>query len=290
MPCYYPLDAWKFKGTVAFRPPGQKLRIPCGQCIGCRLERSRQWATRCLHESQQHNANCFITLTYSPLSLPESGSLVKKDFQDFMKRFRKKITPTKIKYFHCGEYGDKLQRPHYHACIFGYDFPDRKLYTVRNETRLYTSETLQALWPQGFSTIGDVTFESAAYVARYCVKKVTGQQAEEHYTRVDETTGEIHFLEPEYATMSRGGRNGKGIGHTWFETYETDVFPSDECIVRGKKTKPPRYYEKIYQHEHPEEYEKLKLKREKKQKEMKKDNTPRRLKDREKVKKLNSNF
>ena len=151
--------------------------VPCGQCIGCRLERSRQWAIRCVHEASLHTDNCFITLTYSPDCLPSDGSLNHDDFQKFFKRLRKHIAPKKIRYYMCGEYGEDLQqpsklgRPHFHACLFGLDFDDKQLYIVRDDVKLYTSATLEKIWGKGFVTIGDVTFESAAYVARYIAKK-----------------------------------------------------------------------------------------------------------------------
>ena len=172
MPCYHPISAWqllnvrtaKGKPSISFKDPFVKaspdrvgIKVPCGQCIGCRLERSRQWAIRCVHEASLHDANSFITLTYRPDELPPDGSLQKSHFQKFMKRLRKRILPKLIRFFHCGEYGDKGARPHYHACVFGYDFPDKKLYTVRDGVRLYVSEELQEVWPLGFSTVGDVS-------------------------------------------------------------------------------------------------------------------------------------
>ena len=141
MACFKPLSAWRNPSD----PSGQLLfsyhtigassdhaertclKIPCGQCVGCRLEYSRQWAVRCCHESSLHIYNCFITLTYDPEHLPDDGSLDIKHFQKFMKRLRDKLHPLRIRFFHCGEYGDKTRRPHYHALIFGYSFPDRKI-------------------------------------------------------------------------------------------------------------------------------------------------------------------
>jgi hypothetical protein len=133
MPCYFPITAWRSKDgkneagkwPVVFKPTAgyldKELKLPCGRCIGCRLERSRQWAVRCVHEASLHEKNCFITLTYSPENLPKDGSLDVSHFQKFMKRFRKRFGPG-IRFFHCGEYGESLSRPHYHACIFGFDF------------------------------------------------------------------------------------------------------------------------------------------------------------------------
>ena len=162
------------------------LELPCGQCRGCRLERSRQWAMRCLHESSLHDQNSFITLTYDDAHLPEGGTLVYSDFQKFLKRLRKRVG-VPIRFYMGAEYGEKFKRPHYHACIFGFDFPDR-IYFKKTSSgeKIYTSKILESLWPYGHSSVGNVTFESAAYIARYCVQKVTGDKATEHYRVVTE--------------------------------------------------------------------------------------------------------
>ena len=127
--------------------------------------------------------NCFITLTYSDEYLPWDGSLNKKHFQDFMKRLRKWEQHKPIRYFHCGEYGEQLQRPHYHALIFNHEFDDRELWTESEGIRTYTSKQLDKLWPWGFSTIGDLNWDTAAYTSRYIMKKMTGEQADDHYYR-----------------------------------------------------------------------------------------------------------
>lgn len=230
---------------------GGQLQLPCGQCIGCRLERSRQWAVRCLHEASLNEDNCFVTLTYSPEFLPADGSLVKKDFQDFIKRLRARFFGRKIRYFHCGEYGENLGRPHYHACLFGFDFADRVFYKMAGDSRLDVSDLLSRCWGRGFCTVGNVTFESAAYVARYVMKKVTGDPAKDHYLCVDRSTGVIRqdavgdlvCLQPEYVTMSRR----PGLSRAWFQKFGNEVFPSDEVIVRGVRCKPPRYYDGLYE-------------------------------------------
>lgn len=250
MPCFRPLDAWQAvspnangKRPVAFEPSvhfQNYVQVPCGQCVGCRLERSRQWAMRCVHEASLYRDNCFLTLTYDDQHLPFDGSLRKRDFQLFMKRFRKKCG-SNIRFFHCGEYGEKTRRPHYHACIFNYDFPDKVLYNIRDGNRLFISPILSGLWPFGFSTIGALTFETAAYTARYIMKKVTGDGAEDHYTVVDPNTGEVYELQPEYTTMSRR----PGIGAEWYKRFKSDVYPSDEVVIRGQKMKPPKFYDKL---------------------------------------------
>ena len=138
------------------------VSVPCGRCTGCRLEYSRQWAIRCVHEAQMHEHNAFITLTFDKEHLPDDHSIRKEHLQKFFKRLRKRIG-VDIRYFACGEYGSRNNRPHYHAIIFGYDFPDKYLHTkTRNGDLLFRSPTLEKAWKFGYSLIGHVTFESAA--------------------------------------------------------------------------------------------------------------------------------
>ncbi len=295
MPCYSPITGYRsvLRSSNGKRPIvfdrrlgfGPKVTLPCGQCIGCRLERSRQWAVRCVHEASLYDSNCFLTLTYNDEHLPKDRSLNKKHFQDFMKRLRSRFAESVIRYYHCGEYGEvckfcrlsrkfcrcvkfvaALGRPHYHACLFNFDFLDKVFFDEVRGNRLYTSASLDSLWPMGYSTVGAVTFESAAYVARYILKKVNGDRSREHYSSVDSSTGELFFVDPEYTTMSRGGnsvegRKRGGIGREWYEHYKAEVFPNDSVIVRGKDCKPPRFYDQIFEVEDPEAYAALKLQR-----------------------------
>lgn len=243
------------------------LQLPCGQCVGCRLERSRQWAVRCMHEASLHEDNCFITLTYDDASLPEDGSLDKRHWQLFAKRMRKRCGS--FRFFHCGEYGEKLGRPHYHACIFGFDFPDKVYFKDSHSgEKLYTSRLLDDLWSLGYGTVGAVSFESASYVARYVMKKVTGEAADSHYGG----------LQPEYVTMSRR----PGIARGWFERWSNEVFPSDEVIARGFPCKPPRYYDVLQEAAEPSVFDLVKRKRRIELRKHSKDLTPERLAVREK--------
>lgn len=300
MPCYHPLDAFRSrlidpstgKRVITFnsrdRGLSDPIKLPCGQCVGCRLERSRQWAMRCVHEAQMFQNNCFITLTFSPEALSKRDnpmSVNVRDFQLFMKRLRKKYhglepVPNEegeltwpIRFYHCGEYGEKYGRPHYHACLFNFDFPDKKLWKTTNDNRLYISESLSELWPYGFSTIGDVTFESAAYVARYIMKKINGSMADEKY--YDRQTGQI--IEPEYTTMSRR----PGIGSTWMKKYGSDVYPHDHVVVRGTVCKPPKYYDSILEKTRPYEFDEIKNRRLTDVKKHADNNKPERLRIRE---------
>ena len=257
MPCYHPLHGWRKQGgglTFNLRDGyvDRPVTVSCGQCIGCRLERSRQWAVRCMHEASLHTDNCFITLTYDDDGLshlprcadPETGeigagpfhSLNKRDIQLSFKRLRKR-TGARIRYFQCGEYGVKgeTKRPHHHAILFGFDFKDKYLYgrNHRVGVNYYRSPLLEELWPYGMSVVGDMTFESAAYVARYCVKKMTGVKADPHYL------GRL----PDYVSMSLK----PGIAHDWISNNLDDVYPLDRVYVRpGVLARPPKYYDKIY--------------------------------------------
>ena len=213
MPCYGPLTGYysaevsstgkrpiTFDKKKAFS--GVAICLPCGRCIGCRLERSRQWAVRLMHENRMHRDSCFVTLTYDNEHLPEGGTLVKRDFQLFMKRLRK-VKGEGVRFYACGEYGEYNARPHYHALLFNCGFSDKLVHSKNGRGELlYTSDELHDMWPMGHNIIGDVSFESAAYVARYCVKKVTGKGSDEHYSVVD-GDGRIFTRIPEFALMSR---------------------------------------------------------------------------------------
>ena len=268
MTCYHPLKAWLPKSgdehltsSGTLRPifeseygrlggynvvvkayDWKQVQIPCGQCIGCRLDKSAQWACRCLHESSLYPSNSFLTLTFNDENINPDMSLHKEDFTDFMKRLRRFVDYNrlnygqKIRFFHCGEYGDLNARPHHHAIIFNFDFPDKYVWSESNlGVRYYRSPMLERLWPYGFSMIGNVTFESCGYVARYVTKKITGKMAEEYYA------GRI----PPYLTMSRR----PGIGMDWLKKYVRDVYPNDFVVSpNGHLFRPPRYYDQMYEY------------------------------------------
>ncbi len=280
MVCFSPLKAYRAHGGgIAFSSKkgfsDRPFELACGQCQGCRLERSRQWALRCVHEAQMHERNCFLTLTYDQVHLPVDGSLHVEDWQKFAKRLRKRCGP--FRYFHCGEYGELNSRPHYHACVFGMDFGRDRVPVKRERGKtLYTSEVLSETWGLGFATVGSLTWQSAAYVARYVMKKATGPLADMKYTGVDEETGEMVSVKPEYVTMSRR----PGVGSKWFEQFASDVYPSDEVVHEGKRYRPPRFYDSKLPRE---ELEVLKRRRRSSVARFAKDLTPERLRVREKV-------
>lgn len=302
MSCFNPLEGWRAldknengKYPLVFNKKDANLlapvKIACNHCWGCRLDRSKNWAVRCMAEAQLHKENCFITLTFSPEN--QKASLDVKTFQLFMKKLRKKYSDKTIRFFHCGEYGD-LGLAHHHAILFGLDFKDKYLWKVNNNVKLYRSPELEKLWQFGFSTVGACTFETCAYVARYIMKKinVSDQSYEEgttqkelqkngfnpHYLRVDIDTGEVIQLKPEYITMSRR----PGVAHDWVLKYHTDVYTTDSVLIRdGIKVRPPKYYDQIYDSINPEDLKEIKKRRIIKIKEVEKDNTP----DRREVKK-----
>lgn len=258
MTCFTPLQGYysssinsKGRRIITFderEANSEPFYLPCGRCCGCRLERARQWAMRCVHESQLYLNNCFITLTYDDDHLPKDGGLVKRDFQLFMKKFRKFVDVeefgfARLRYFHCGEYGERTNRPHYHACIFGFDFPDKVLFRDVNGIKLYTSKMLSDLWGKGFVTVGDVNFESASYVARYVLKKSAAFYGTDSY--LDKETGVLK--QREYVTMSRR----PGIGYEWYKKFKSDIYPHDFLYMRGRKMRGPKYYDALFELDDP---------------------------------------
>jgi len=228
-----------------------------------------------------HDASSFITLTYANEHLPDPPSLDYSHYQKFMKRLRKEVGP--IRYYACGEYGDNNFRPHFHACLFGIDFSkDRKFFdTSPSGHPLYRSPTLERIWPWGFSSIADLSFESAAYVARYCLKKITGDESEHHYRHVNHDTGEVTQLTPEFARMSLK----PGIGGRWFDLYSSDVYNGhDYVVVNGKQCRPPRYFDRLLERSDPVRYEEVKTDRVKSAEKYLDNNTPERLAIREELK------
>lgn len=209
---------------------GVPIKLPCQRCMGCRLEHSRQWAMRCMHEKQMHPVSCFLTLTYDDKHLPEDGSLVRQDPQLFLKRLRDRLSPVKFRFYGCGEYGETSGRPHYHFILFGMDFLDKKFYKKsKNGEDLYTSKFCREVWPAGNNVIGDVTFQSCAYVSGYVTDKMNGEKADDHYM------GRL----PEFSMMSRR----PGIGSSWFDKFGAHAYQWDSVIMNGKPVRPPRFYD-----------------------------------------------
>lgn len=199
----------------------------------------------------------FLTLTYDDEHLPEDGSLRVEDWQLFAKRLRKQ--KGKFRFLQCGEYGKEKNRPHHHACVYGIDFAeDRRLHeTTAAGHKTFVSEELNSIWQKGMCLIGSVSFDSAAYVARYCTKKVGGDLADSHYSRTDLRTGRVHRVRPEFATMSRR----PGLGYTWYQRWKHSVYPADRIIMDGKQMRPPRYYDRLLEKEDATLYSQVMKKR-----------------------------
>lgn len=247
MSCYHPLYAYKsgktangkdqlkfcagdtrnfFKDEKALRRKyGDRLvPLPCGKCIGCQLDKAKEWSVRCVLESLDHLANCFLTLTYDDAHVV--NKLDKTAVQKFLKRLRSLHPEVEIRYFACGEHGTLNGRCHYHLILFGYDFPDKEYFTHDGVSHIYTSKELEKLWPFGISSIGDVSLESCAYVARYSTKK------------------QEHSYGDEFLLMSRR----PGLAANWFQDHKDLIYITDKiygAFGKSHTSKPPRYFDKL---------------------------------------------
>ena len=297
------------------------MEVPCGQCLGCRLDYRRMWAMRIAHEAAMHEhsgGNCFITLTYRDkaictrqqwekgLHVPDDWSLNPTHMTKFMKRLRKAFPNKEIRYFYAGEYGRKCKhgidvervgcplcntgRPHYHACLFNHTFTDLEPYESDGGIIRYTSPTLDRIWGYGFVDVGELTYNSASYVAGYITKKMNGHHADDWYMTFD-LNGEVVYIHPEFVRMSRGNQKYKGqkcgIGAQWYEKYKDDCHSSDGTPVPGHGMMPgvPRYYDKIFEENDPVAFEEMKEVRRTYLREHADEYSPERLEDKHKVKK-----
>lgn len=208
-------------------------------------------AVRAVHEAQMHAAegrgSCFVTLTFADEFLPSDRSLSVSFVQRFHYRLRKAVGP--FRFLLSGEYGDRDQRPHYHAIYFGHDFrSDRRPWKSSSGGLLYRSPTLERVWTYGHCLLADFTRETGGYTARYSVKKAGGEEDETRYRRFDPSTGEVWSVAPEFLLSSRS----PGLGATWFDAFKRDVFPSDFLVVDGERVPVPRYYLKRLEDEERE--------------------------------------
>lgn len=263
MSCNKPLIAFqniekneRGKRSISFSPNGNSVptALPCGQCMGCRLDKARSWAIRLHLEGLQHEESCFITLTYSEENIPYGNSLVPEDLSRFIKRLRKHCGDSRIRYYGVGEYGGSTERPHYHAIVYGYNFPDRKRFIDRGHYTIDNSAILARIWPFGHATVQNNSIECAAYVSKYAIKKITGEKASSWYEKIDSETGEVYSRVPEFSRMSRR----PGIGHKWLLKYYKDLYPKGYITDgKGVKIPPPEYFNKMYEKWYPEEMEKF---------------------------------
>jgi len=279
MPCTNPKTAYEIIGEttkrgkkviVWYRPdekPYQELKIACRNCTKCRSKRSQEWAIRCYHESQLHDENSFITLTYDDEYLPYGRTLVKSHPQKFVRALRQKLNrdenrPEKIRYLMAAEYGTEKNRPHYHFIIFGYVPADRKFEYSNGDNRYYSSRLIEKLWGMGHVQVCDTSPATMKYVAGYVEKKRDHQKAQDvnpntglkYYERLISETGEIIDLEPEYGTMSLK----PGIGADWFQKFKSDVYPDDFIVSKGGIINAvPGYYDTLLERSDPEQYEQI---------------------------------
>lgn len=219
MPCVYPRDAWYSQRTNESGKRGivfnikqghsdRHLQVPCGKCIGCACDKALVWSIRMYHEAQQHEQNCFVTLTYAKAP----SRIDKRHLQLFFKRLRKH---TKLRYFACGEYGTKTHRPHYHVVLFGRDFLERS--SAIND-KLYTHPEILGAWGHGLVSIGAVSIASCMYVAGYATKKLGDTDT--------------------FTLMSRR----PGIGHTWAEKYRDELQRTEKIVIDGRELPVPKRY------------------------------------------------
>lgn len=250
MPCYKPI-------SITVPSKSTKQTVPCGRCIGCRLEQSRQWAVRITLESKLYDQNSFILLTYDDDHVPRTAkdllSLDKIHLQDFFRRLRYAFPDDKIRYFACGEYGEQFSRPHYHVCFLGFRPPELVPGpSTKKGSPTWGSEELTRLWGHGATSISDLTFESAAYVSRYCTKKFTNKNPLLEYKH-------YRGREPEFALMSRR----PGIGRPFFDLYQNDIYKNRDSVnIRENDCKPPRYFDKLLEMKNPARFGGVKTERE----------------------------
>lgn len=256
MACFSPVPLRKIE-SGEYRPCSKferDLSVACNRCIGCRLRYAREWGIRIMHEASMWPCSSFVTLTYA--KVPKNSSLVYEDFQVFIRALRKRLK-RKVRYFVCGEYGEKFGRPHFHAAIFGEDFSTDRVYLREG---LWTQKLLEEVWGLGHVSVGALELNSAKYIARYVTKKQYGLNAMKHYEKVDSVTGEVFSVLPEFAKMSLK----PGIGGSFFEKFGSDIFPLDSCVVNGRELPVPRYYSKLLERQNPVMYQRVKLNREEK--------------------------
>ena len=253
MPCYRPLTAYKplslvdggryvFDKAKALNPDNP-TQIPCNKCNGCLQETAESWAIRAYHESTMHEANSFVTLTYSDDKLPADFSVSLREVQLFMKKLRKQYG-SGIRFFAASEYGTHTFRPHYHLLLNGVDFrSDRTLYRNTPTGPLYTSPSLTNIWGKGHCTIGSVTLKSAFYCIQYIFDKTHDDP--NRYVQMHPESGDIVRCAPEFRTMS----SKPGLGFTWFQKYKASAFPSDFLVIDGRHYPVPRYYQQLLEKE-----------------------------------------
>jgi len=224
MQCYRPIEIFGGKTSSGNWRIGTGMTVPCGKCMGCKKQRARDWSIRLFHEMIEHKRSCFITLTYNDDNYPSDGSVSKRELQLFFKRLRKYYEERKIKYFACGEYGERSERAHYHAIIFGIGgIKDLKLYAAskKNGKDTFASRTIEELWSLGNNVVGSVDIKSINYVVGYIRKKLG--------------TKEYTDREPPFQLQSQG------LGLAYAERNKERI-ETLNLTFNGEKVTVPRYY------------------------------------------------
>ena len=257
------------------------IRIPCGKCIGCKLDYAREWSARIVMESLDYpDRSLFVTLTYDDDHLPcyiedskqlyhgvdlakrygviRGATLFKKDVQDWLKRLRFTVfynydecNRLPIRYYLAGEYGSKGHRPHYHVCLFGLPNDLVQEGVSKLGDPLFQSQLINETWSQGFTVVGRLNASTASYTARYTLKKAQGQ---------DDSYNDALGIEREFVCMSRR----PGIGLNFYNKNKDEIYKSDEIILpaiskdKSNIVRPPRYFDILYSIEDPKRMAKIK--------------------------------
>ena len=264
-----PQERLKYFNKCKDDPNMDAVLIPCGRCLECRLEYSRQWANRQMLEAATSYNNWFLTLTYSPEHLPKNSqgypTLIKEHVPEFIKRvrayFKYHCHVDNIRFFACGEYGDEHGRPHYHVNFFNLPLFDLEFAFNKNGKPYFTSKILNELWsdavpdpngkrirgkkgkykliPRGIVVVGELNWDTAAYVARYVVKKAKGATSSV-YKDLD--------IQPEFCQMS----THPGIAREYYDANKDTIYKYDKITVPGgKRVRPSHYYDKLYDVDDP---------------------------------------
>lgn len=265
----------KMNDPERIRQTGHKYQqIPCGKCYACKLNYSAQWATRLTLEAKDHENNYFITLTYDDDHIVQpnvitdgteiykndgtwNGTLVKAHPSNFIRRlreyFRRKGFKEKIIYYYCGEYGGETKRPHYHLILLNCPLDIKEFYDFHMDKKHkmhWKSKEIERYWNKGIVDIAEVEWSSCAYVARYCMKKLTDSgEPKEYYTM-----GKI----PEFVRMS----THPAIGSKYYNEHKHDIYKNDELIMRTVKgnvgsVKPPKAWDKKFKEEFPNKWKEI---------------------------------
>lgn len=282
MSCYHPMvGIWKGEYTASGKKKyqiscsaldptfhdiiGDTVTIPCGNCIGCRLDYSRAWADRMMLELETAGKGIFLTLTYdndhahwthfSDDMTPLFATVDKRDCQLFMKRLRRHFSDVKVRFYLASEYGEHTLRPHYHCILFGIGLDDIKDKQPFGKNELgqqyYISPSLADIWSKGFIMLSDVSWETCAYVARYVTKKLNGPAAEKYA---------LMNVEKEFSLMSRN----PGIGSEYLSQHP-DCLDYNTINVStetgGKQLSIPKYYLRKLELTDPDKVARMKAER-----------------------------